>query len=229
MKQYEIIHEHDRFMVLHKMPGCLVHGPATTESEVTLVELLQKDFPGAPLFPSHRLDKDTSGLMLIAKDKETNSLISQAFEEKKIGKLYVALSNKKPKKKQGWVKGDMEKTRNGSWKLNRRMENPAITYFQSCYLPEMGKRLFLLKPHTGKTHQLRVALKSLGAPILGDQRYKGTSSDRLYLHAYRLSFSLFDKTFTFSLMPTVGDLFIKDECVKAIDELAVRVKSIKST
>jgi len=88
--------------------------------------------------------------------------------------------------------------RNGSWKLLRSVENPAVTQFFSFGLTP-GLRLYLLKPHTGKTHQLRVALKSLGVPLLGDTRYGADKSDRAYLHAWQLAFELDGKSYQFSL------------------------------
>ena len=67
------------------------------------------------------------------------------------------------------------------------MENPAQTRFTSQSAGS-GRRLFVLQPLTGKTHQLRVAMKSIGSPIIGDTLYGGTPAERLYLHAWRLSF-----------------------------------------
>lgn len=206
-------------MIIDKMSGCIVHGAREPGDDLTLIQQLRDDFSSTSLYPTHRLDKDTSGLMIIAKNPETNSLISAAFESKSISKTYLALSDKKPKKKQGSIRGDMAKSRNGSWKLTRDMSNPAITYFQSSYLPEMDKRLFMLKPRTGKTHQLRVALKSLGAPILGDKRYKGTDADRMYLHAYSLQFTLQSQHFDFNILPTEGEMFLEQEFKLGIDFL----------
>ncbi|MCD8531217.1 MAG: hypothetical protein LRY66_07610 [Saccharospirillaceae bacterium] len=82
----------------------------------------------------------------------------------------------------------MTKGRNGSWMLQRSSSNPAITRFISHFDERRQTRLFLLKPLTGRTHQLRVALKSLGAAIDGDSRYAGDPADRTYLHAFMLCF-----------------------------------------
>ena len=77
---------------------------------------------------------------------------SDFFSEHHIQKTYLALSNQKPKKKQGLIVGDMQKARNGAWKLCQSKENPAITRFESVSC-EPNLRLFILKPQTGKTHQ----------------------------------------------------------------------------
>lgn len=140
------------------------------------------------LWPVHRLDKVTSGVLLLARNAEAAARLSQLFADHRIQKYYLARSSSRPKKKQGWIKGDMEKIRNGSWRLAHSTNNPAITRFDSCFEERLQKRLFLLQPFTGKTHQLRVALRSLGAPIDGDERYKGETADRTYLHAMALCF-----------------------------------------
>ena len=98
----------------------------------------------------------------------------------------------------GRVVGDMERSRRGTWKLLRTTERPARTLFLSESLPQAAvkmaapaaRRAFVLKPQTGRTHQLRVALKSLGSPVLGDPMYAAMSDasqeERAYLHSAAL-------------------------------------------
>ena len=94
----------------------------------------------------------------------------------------------------------MQKSRNGCYQLCRSHNNPAITYFTSHTLaPHL--RAYVLQPKTGKTHQLRVAMKSLGSPILGDVRYGGTPAARTYLHAQRLAFDWQGQAKIFELEP----------------------------
>ena len=81
-------------------------------------------------------------------------------------------------------------------------------------------RLFRIRPETGKTHQIRVALKSVSAPILGDERYGGSAADRGYLHAWRLSFEHDGELFDIALPPAEGALFLLPETRLAIDALA---------
>jgi len=172
-----------------------------------------------PLFPVHRLDAVTSGLLLLAKDSDAAGKCARAFQRRKadressnsnqgqvkgdlprrsplIVKHYIAVVSSKPKKVGGWVRGDMVPGRRGAWKLLRTLDDPAITRFDglgtmdttlalstSSESPELvppiqtpsrpSLRLMLLRPETGRTHQLRVALKSLGAPIFGDALYGG--------------------------------------------------------
>lgn len=208
---YRILSQHKDFMVVNKGPGLGMHDEVLASGEVDpgLVSRVRAE-TGLTLYPVHRLDKMTSGLLLLARTPEANRALSMAFAERRVSKQYLALSDRKPKKKQGWVKGDMQKGRGGSWMLARSQENPAISWFDSVPVRE-GLRLYRIKPQTGKTHQIRVAMKSIGAPILGDERYGGTAVDRGYLHAWRLSFCLGEETFEFVCPPDEGQLFMLPE------------------
>jgi tRNA pseudouridine32 synthase / 23S rRNA pseudouridine746 synthase len=170
----------------------------------------------------HRLDKVTSGLLVMAKNAAANEVLSEQFRDRLVEKFYLAISAKKPKKKQGLIRGDMAPARRGAWKLLASTENPAITQFMSLSLSP-GKRLFIVKPHTGKTHQIRVALKSIGAPILGDQLYADSAScegiDRVYLHAYSLGFHFHGEYFRFVEKPREGNVFLSDECRIALSDI----------
>ncbi|MGB1197946.1 MAG: TIGR01621 family pseudouridine synthase [Thalassotalea sp.] len=171
------------------------------------------------LYPVHRLDKMTSGLIIFAKTLACAQWFQQQFEQHTIEKYYIALSNKKPKKKQGLIKGDMVKARRGMWKLLRSQDNPAITQFFSVGLANKT-RLFMLKPHSGKTHQIRVALNSLAAPIIGDAYYHPEPiSNRGYLHAYALKFVYQEHLFQFTCLPNSGALFTDPILTNALKEM----------
>lgn len=160
------------------------------------------------LYSVHRLDKDTSGIMLFALSRISHKILLDLFSNRKIKKTYFALSDKKPKKKQGIVKGDIQATRGGSYKLTFKMLNPSITRFKSFKLDSLF--FFLLAPRTGRTHQLRVVAKSLGSPIIGDQRYGGTKAERMFLHCYRLQFIWNDKNIDIISRPVESE-FLKFE------------------
>ena len=193
----EKVAETDDWLLINKPGGISIND----DTEAGLISLLKQHMSYSQLHPVHRLDKVTSGLMLLAKNPEANAVLSAQFQHKSISKLYLALSDRKPIKKQGWVKGGMKKGRSGSWLLTREMDNPAITQFCSQSV-QPGLRLFVLKPSTGKTHQLRVAMKSLSAPVLGDSRYAGTVADHCYLHAWQLAFDWQGERFDFQCLPT---------------------------
>ena len=169
----------------------------------------------------HRLDKVTSGLLILALNAESAAEFFRLFSEHHIQKTYLALSNQKPKKKQGLIVGDMQKARNGAWKLCQSKENPAITRFESVSC-EPNLRLFILKPQTGKTHQLRVAMKSLGSPILGDTLYgKNTENiDRTYLHAARLQFEFKGQAFDVFTVPKEGEWWHREGAMSQIQKFS---------
>lgn len=205
-----LIFENDSFIAAIKSAGVNFH----SEEEAGFVVQVSEQL-GNPLFPVHRLDKMTSGLVILAKSSETAAQFGKMFEKREIEKYYLAISMRKPKKKMGWIKGDMASARRGDYKLLATMANPAITQFISCAL-RTHERFFLIKPHTGKTHQLRVALKSLGSPIAGDERYaqadEARKEERGYLHAYALRFTLNGEEFTFVSPPDKGERFVSAEC-----------------
>ena len=207
-----IIHNHADWIIVNKPTGISMQheqGDTNTPSllQVAQAEIRKIEPKTIKLWPVHRLDKATSGLVIFAKTAAAAAEFGQLFSQHEVAKNYLAIALGKPKKKQGWVKGDMEKGRNGSWLLTRDQKNPASTYFTSTALvteQAVAKRLYLVEPKTGKTHQIRVALKSLGCAILGDKRYKGADADRCYLHAFSLSFSWQDQIMAFQCDPIEG-------------------------
>jgi tRNA pseudouridine32 synthase/23S rRNA pseudouridine746 synthase len=115
----------------------------------------------------------------------------------------------------------MEKSRRSMWRLTRNTDNVAITQFFSYALGE-GKRLFIVKPKTGKTHQIRVALKSVGSAICGDPIYSTEEAfrfDRGYLHAYQIQFDYAGQLFNFKVLPEQGKEFLTPACRSKLSEL----------
>eukprot|EP00537_Pseudo-nitzschia_pungens_P005748 CAMPEP_0172377210 /NCGR_PEP_ID=MMETSP1060-20121228/68782_2 /TAXON_ID=37318 /ORGANISM="Pseudo-nitzschia pungens, Strain cf. cingulata" /LENGTH=388 /DNA_ID=CAMNT_0013104879 /DNA_START=1 /DNA_END=1170 /DNA_ORIENTATION=- len=158
---------------------------------------------GERLYGVHRLDKVTSGILVLAKDASTASALSDFFARSDIQKIYFGLSTKKPKKKkQGLVQGGMGRSRNKSWKLIRApkagtksQDMFAKTRFFTTGLNSINimrdggtndtsnidptataKTVVMFRPYTGRTHQLRVAAKAMGIPLLGDPIYKDGSA-----------------------------------------------------
>ncbi len=196
--------EHEDFFVFDKPAGVSFH----SENGTGFFVQCQQHFPNETLFPVHRLDRITSGLLLVARNKAAANTLGAMFESREIHKTYIALSDKTPSKKQGTVSGDMARSRDGQWKLLRSQDNPAVTRFASRSLAP-NLRLFTLKPQTGRTHQLRVMMKALGSPIIGDERYGGTPADRGYLHALQLAFDWQRQTISVLSEPSSGTLFQK--------------------
>jgi 23S rRNA pseudouridine1911/1915/1917 synthase len=220
----EVLFEDDEVIVLNKARGMVVHPGAGNRSH-TLVngllahcEGLKAAFAGQPLRPGivHRLDKETSGVIIAAKKPGALEYLARQFRLRRTRKLYLALVAGKLKERSGRIETYIARDRahrqrfialageNGRPALIRRdrpgteqREAPrppgkkAVTDYR--VLREYpGVSLVSLKPHTGRTHQLRVHMKYLGCPILGDILYaKGKTADGpLMLHAYKLKIRL---------------------------------------
>ncbi|XZG70576.1 pseudouridine synthase [Chitinibacteraceae bacterium HSL-7] len=198
-----VLWQGDDFVVGYKPAGLSFHREGDADG---LVELLRADCQRA-LWPVHRLDRVTSGLVLAATSAEAAAQLGARFAARQMDKFYLAIASGKPAKKQGTVAGGMVAARGGSYRLTREAGGQfAATQFFSYGLGG-GSRLYLLRPLTGRTHQLRVMMKSLGAPILGDARYGGGTADRAYLHAWWLAFDWCGERVEFRLDPADGLAF----------------------
>lgn len=209
---YRPIAETGDFIVVDKAAGANLHRNQQTQS---LLDVLKKDYRCEQLYLVHRLDDATSGLLLLAKSAETAAALGAEFAERRVDKYYLAAARGRPGKKQGAVIGDMQKSRNGSYRLCRSRENPAISYFFTSPMAP-GLRLYLLKPATGKTHQLRVAMKSLGVAICGDTRYRGAPAGRCHLHHYALRFRCAGVDYCYVCPPSDGEYFAGDGYQQAL-------------
>jgi tRNA pseudouridine32 synthase / 23S rRNA pseudouridine746 synthase len=220
----KLLYVSPRLIAVSKPPGLctLSDGPNLLDTLRQLQDEGNLPHVDGRLFPVHRLDRVTSGTVLFARDPDTAGELVSLFRSKKILKYYVALSPEKPTKKMGTIKGDLVKSRGGTWRLARTTEDPAVTRFVSVSLhlsvpssdpagAAKSLRMFVLRPETGKTHQLRVAMKSLGAPVWGDEAYGGGGgggADRVYLHSSALSLTLETGEAVRILdLPTEGTLF----------------------
>ena len=199
-----VLFENAHVVIINKYPNTSFHSEFEPGVVATLRASRALEGIDGDVFGVHRLDKQTSGILILAKSKDAASALSKAFEERKIVKYYVGVSAKKPKKKMGTVEGDMTRSRNKAWMLTRATTKAStVTKFVSFGAQGANgapRRMFIFKPLTGKTHQLRVAAKSLGAALLGDDIYSsgGAASEleaprRLYLHAAAIRIpSLYD-------------------------------------
>ena len=179
-------------------PLCMVVHPAAGHPEGTLVIALLANLDslggiGGELRPGivHRLDKETSGLMLVAKNDETQEALSRMLKDREIEKHYRALAEGKFKEPEGEIDAPIDRSKKDRKKMAVDPEGrPALTRWK--VLAE-GHGCTLLDVHilTGRTHQIRVHLKSIGHPVCGDELYgngRGVKVPCLMLHAYSLSF-----------------------------------------
>ena len=189
-----ILYEDDDVIVVNKPSGLLTHAKGGLSDEPTVAEIIRPktsfatdtDRPGIV----HRLDRDTSGLLIIAKNPESAAHLQRQFAERTAKKTYIAITDGKPKLNAAKI--DLPIGRNPSAPSTFRIDpngKPAQTTYH--VLAENDARsLVELKPTTGRTHQLRVHLTHLNAPILGDRVYGKSSDCRMMLHAQKLEVAL---------------------------------------
>lgn len=198
----EILFEDKDILVLNKPPGLVVH-PAAGNPDGTLVNALLHHCDdlsgiGGEMRPGivHRLDKDTSGCMVVAKNDIAHRRLSEAFAERRLSKIYLAAINGIPKEAHGRVQnllGRHPVDRKRMAILYDGAGKEAVTEWEMMAAHE-GCALIRCKLLTGRTHQIRVHMKeALGFPILGDPIYGNPSrqkitTPRLMLHAWKLSF-----------------------------------------
>lgn len=194
----EIIYEDSDIVIINKAPNMVVH-PAHGNYNGTLVNALLyhiKDLStiNGVIRPGivHRLDKDTSGVIVVAKHDEAHTTLSDMFKEKTLEKTYVCIAKGIFKDKSGRIETLIGRDPRDRKKMAVVTENGKIAISNYEVLDE-SKNYSLVKVRieTGRTHQIRVHMKSLNHPILGDATYGNSSDgiDRQMLHAYRLKFT----------------------------------------
>ena len=189
-----ILYEDDDVIVVNKPSGLLTHAKGGLSDEPTVAEIIRQktsfatdtDRPGIV----HRLDRDTSGLLIIAKNPESAAHLQRQFAERTAKKTYIAITDGKPKLNAAKI--DLPIGRNPSAPSTFRIDpngKPAQTTYH-VLAENDAQSLVELKPTTGRTHQLRVHLAHLNAPILGDRVYGKSSDCRMMLHAQKLEITL---------------------------------------
>ena len=189
-----ILYEDDDVLVVNKPSGLLTHAKGGLSDEPTVAEIirLKTSFATDTNRPGivHRLDRDTSGLLIIAKKPESAAHLQRQFAERTAKKTYIAITDGKPKLNAAKI--DLPIGRNPSAPSTFRIDpngKPAQTTYH-VLAENDAQSLIELKPTTGRTHQLRVHLAHLNAPILGDRVYGKSSDCRMMLHAQKLEITL---------------------------------------
>ncbi len=194
-----VIHRDDEVIVLNKPPGLAVQGGSGTERHVDgMLDALRFGAAERPRLV-HRLDKDTSGLLLIARTGQAAKRLSESFRDRETEKLYWAVTVGVPPRPEGTIDLPLAKRPGArdreTMQVDHEEGQKALTHFK--VMDRAGDRAALLAlwPRTGRTHQLRVHCAEIGCPILGDRKYGGeeallsavADSRRLHLHARRLT------------------------------------------
>lgn len=207
----EIIAQHPDFLIINKPAGLVVHPPEQTFTDVALTDWLVQEFPhiidvGESARPGivHRLDRNTSGIMIIALTNVAYQTFTQMFKDRKIQKTYIALVMGHPEKagsinyviSRHPVQKNMMHAFTGISESNQardaQTDYKVLQYFDTYSLVE-------IKPKTGRTHQIRVHFKAIGHPLMGDTVY-GSSSKKIdyhALHAQNLEFEYQGKLYQF--------------------------------
>lgn len=198
----QIIYEDEYILAVNKKPGIVVH-PGAGHKDSTLLNALEAyrekhKLPQLRLL--HRLDKDTSGILLVSKDEHSFGKFGDLFEKRQLEKIYIALAIGIPKKLKGYIDAPIERSPHDRQKFavsESSSSRRALTAFQ--VIDFFGAySLWTLRIHTGRTHQIRVHLSTIGHPIIGDEAYSSPASlhasldlgvKRQLLHAYQMTFT----------------------------------------
>jgi 23S rRNA pseudouridine1911/1915/1917 synthase len=191
---FEVAYEDEYLLVVDKPPGLVVH-PARGHREGTLSQLLAGTAAGGDPARAgivHRLDRNTSGLLVVARSEEAHRLLQQALAARRIEREYIALVEGRPRARSGTIEAPIGRDPRVRTRMavGGNFPREARTHFTlERALPEYS--LLHLRLETGRTHQIRVHLQAIGHPVAGDPEY-GTPGllglERQFLHAARLAF-----------------------------------------
>ena len=195
----QIIDNNENFIVLNKSSGISVQGG--TKSKKNLVDIFAKSeiFQGTKPYSVHRLDKDTSGVFIMAKTRQSAQLLTSLFRLRKVHKTYLAICHGELNKDSGEWNNDLVR-----YDGERKIIEKAKTIYKVLDKNSEAS-LVELKPITGRKHQLRKQLYALGQPIFGDIKYKLSNSSRglnknLMLHSYQIKFIIDDVKHTYTAL-----------------------------
>lgn len=197
----EVIYEDENVLVVNKPSGLLSEAKGEYCPERTLA-----DFG----YVAHRLDRDTSGVMILAKNPEVQIFLKKQFQARTVHKTYFAIVSGRPKLDEAKIELPMIRNmKRPTTFLVDANGKEAETYYRVVETDDKHS-LVELKPRTGRTHQLRVHMNYLGCPIVGDTVYDGEKAERLMLHAKELEITLpggVRKTFVSELPKEFKDFF----------------------
>ena len=212
-----IIDNNEDFVVLNKSSGISVQGG--TKSKKNLIDIFSKSkiFEGAKPFSVHRLDKETSGVFIMAKNRKSAQLLTSLFRLRKVHKTYLAICHGEIEKNFGEWNDDLIRYDN-----KKKIIEKAKTIYKVLD-KNSNSSLVEMKPITGRKHQLRKQLFNIGHPIYGDDKYKlidtiKKTNKNLMLHSYLIKFMIKNKKFTYkALLPDYFKNLIKSKRLNFLD------------
>lgn len=189
-----VIYEDENVLVLNKPVGVLTHAKGGITKDFTVADFVypRTTFQNDKTRPGiiHRLDRDTSGVMITAKNEQTAKLLLRQFAERKVKKTYYAIVEGTPKHQAAAINLPIERNpkKPSQFRVGATGKSAETTF---KVIDSHGSyHLIELKPTTGRTHQLRVHLAHIGLPIVGDKIYSSTKAKRLFLHAAELEITI---------------------------------------
>ncbi len=188
-----IIFNNEDIIAINKHAGIAVQGGTKSRLNLTDIFTKSKYFDDIKPFTVHRLDKDTSGVLIFGKNRKAAQTLTSLFRLRKIYKTYICVCSGEINSNKGeWIH-NLEKFEN-----NKKVIEKAITYYRVLNRNQ-NYSLVELKPITGRKHQLRKQLSFLGHPIIGDNKYSTSNniSKYLMLHSYTLKFKINNNKFSF--------------------------------
>ena len=194
------VEDNDNFAVINKPAGISVQ--QGTKSKRNIIDILKatKEFKDYFPYPVHRIDKDTTGLLIVAKNRNYAQLFTSLFRIRKIHKTYLGIVIGVPKKDKGTFKDNLF-----YYEGKKKVTSLAITHYKVLDTAK-NFSLVLLNPETGRKHQIRKQLLMHGHPILGDEKYRISekilkNKSFLMLHAYKINFSIDKIKYNFIAQP----------------------------
>lgn len=208
--EFEIIDDQEDFLIINKPAGLVVHNSTNNQTEDSLVHGLLYKFQDFDQFEEserpgivHRLDRDTSGLLIVAKNQSAQIAFSKMFKQRQISKTYLAVVHGHTPPK-GTIDSSIGRHPTKRHKMSHLGINskPALTHYNTLAHYKQSS-LVAVNIITGRTHQIRVHFSSIGHGLLGDDLYGRSNKlmPRQALHAWKISFAFKNKTFNYICLP----------------------------
>jgi 23S rRNA pseudouridine1911/1915/1917 synthase len=209
-----VIYENNALIVVDKPAGIISHARGRFWNEASVASFVRQKSgqPGERSGIVHRLDRATSGVMVCAKNSETLSWLQKQFSQRNVKKNYCAIVSELPEPREAIIDMPIERNPKKPQTFRTGINGKSARTAYSVQHSTGSYGMLKLQPLTGRTHQLRVHLKQIGSPIVGDTLYGGAPAERLMLHAGSLEITLPDgkrKTF-YAPLPGVFNAYMQE-------------------